>query len=118
MRNHILGAAFALLLPTLSAQAQDAAAGKKVFTACKACHAFGKNGLGPNLTGVVGRKAASVKGYNYSNALKKSGITWDEANLKEWLTGPAANKVKGTKMPYQGLKDDKKVADVMPAWQP
>jgi cytochrome c len=113
MRTHIVAVAFALLLPTLSAQAQDAAAGEKAFTACKACHAFGKNGVGPNLTGVVGRKSASVEGYNYSTALKESGITWDEANLKEWLIGPAANKVKGTKMVYQGLKDDKKVADVI-----
>jgi cytochrome c len=112
MRHLILGAAFALMLP-LSAQAQDAAAGEKAFTACKACHAFGKNGVGPNLTGVVGRKAASVEGYNYSAALKDSGITWDEANLKEWLIGPATNKVKGTKMVYQGLKDEKKTADVI-----
>ena len=112
MRHVILGAAFALILP-LSAQAQDAAAGEKAFVACKACHAFGKNGVGPNLTGVVGRKAASLEGYTYSAALKDSGITWDEANLKEWLIGPAANKVKGTKMVYQGLKDDKKTADVI-----
>ena len=112
MRHLILGAAFALLLP-LSAQAQDAAAGEKAFTACKACHAFGKNGVGPNLTGVVGRKAASVEGYSYSAALKDSGLTWDEANLKEWLIGPAANKVKGTKMVYPGLKDEKKTADVI-----
>lgn len=112
MRHLILGAALALMLP-VSAQAQDAAAGEKAFAPCKACHAFGKNGVGPNLTGVVGRKSASVEGYNYSAALKDSGITWDEANLKEWLTGPAANKVKGTKMVYQGLKDEKKVADVI-----
>ncbi|KQP07935.1 cystathionine beta-lyase [Methylobacterium sp. Leaf99] len=113
MRPHLLAAAFAIILPTFSAQAQDAAAGEKVFTACKACHALGKNSVGPNLVGVVGRKAASYEGYNYSTALKESGITWDEANLKEWLTGPAANKVKGTKMVYQGLKDEKKVADVI-----
>ena len=84
MRHLILGAAFALLLP-LSAQAQDAAAGEKAFTACKACHALGKNGVGPNLVGVVGRKAASYEGYSYSAALKDSGITWDEANLKEGI---------------------------------
>lgn len=112
MRHLILGAAFALLLP-LSAQAQDAAVGEKTFSACKACHALGKNAVGPNLVGVVGRKAGTYEGYNYSSALKESGIVWDEANLKEWLTGPAANKVKGTKMVYQGLKDEKKVADVI-----
>ena len=113
MRYPMLGAIIAVLFPVVAHAEGDAAAGEKAFTACKACHAFGKNGVGPNLTGVVGRKAASVEGYNYSAALKESGITWDEANLKEWLTGPAANKVKGTKMVYQGLKDDKKVADVI-----
>lgn len=112
MRHLILGAALALMLP-LTAQAQDAAAGEKTFSACKACHALGKNSVGPNLIGVVGRKAGTYEGYSYSAALKDSGIVWDEANLKEWLIGPASNKVKGTKMVYQGLKDDKKVADVI-----
>ena len=114
MRQLILGAALAALLP-FAAQAQsagDAAAGEKVFAPCKACHAFGKNGVGPDLKGVVGRKAGVHEGYNYSAALKGSGITWDEANLKEWLKDPKA-KVPGNKMVYPGLKDDKKLADVI-----
>lgn len=113
MRQLILGAALAVLMP-IAAQAEgDAAAGEKAFAPCKACHNFEKNGVGPSLKGVVGRKAASAEGYSYSQALKDSGITWDEANLKEWLIGPATNKVKGTKMAYPGLKDDKKVEDVI-----
>ena len=111
MRHLILGAALALLLP-VSAQAQDAAAGEKAFAPCKACHAFGKNGVGPDLKGVVGRKAGSHEGYNYSAAVKGSGVTWDEANLKEWLKDPKA-KVPGNKMVYPGLKDDKKLEDVI-----
>ena len=88
MRYIMLGAIVAALFP-LAAQAEgDAAAGEKAFAPCKACHAFGKNGVGPNLTGVVGRKAASEEGYTYSAALKGSGITWDEANLHEWLKNP------------------------------
>ncbi|MGU3536558.1 c-type cytochrome [Methylobacterium sp. A54F] len=111
MRHLILGAALALLLP-VSAQAQDAAAGEKAFAPCKACHAFGKNGVGPDLKGVVGRKAGSHEGYNYSAALKGSGLTWDEANLKEWIKDPKA-KVPGNKMVYPGLKDDKKLDDLI-----
>ena len=111
MRHLILGAALALLLP-VSAQAQDAAAGEKAFAPCKACHAFGKNGVGPDLKGVVGRKAGSHEGYNYSAAVKGSGVTWDEANLKEWLKDPKA-KIPGNKMVYPGLKDDKKLNDLI-----
>lgn len=113
MRHLILGAAFALLLPVAAQAEGDAAAGEKVFTACKACHNFEKNGVGPNLKGIVGEKAGEGRdGYAFSAALKGSGITWDEANLKEWLKDPKA-KVPGTKMVYPGLKDEKKVDDVI-----
>ena len=65
MRHTLFAALVAVLVP-LAAQAEgDAAAGEKAFAPCKACHAFGKNGVGPNLTGVVGRKAASEEGYTY-----------------------------------------------------
>ncbi|WP_132252192.1 MULTISPECIES: c-type cytochrome [Methylobacterium] len=114
MRSVIFSAALALLLPAAaSAQdAGDAAAGEKAFAPCKACHAFDKNGVGPNLTGVVGRKAASAEGYTYSPALKNSGITWDQANLHEWLKNPKT-KVPGTKMVFAGYPDDKKINDVI-----
>jgi cytochrome c len=114
MRHLVLGAVMAVLIP-LSAHAQEAgdvAAGEKAFAPCKACHNFQKNGVGPDLKGVVGRKAGTYEGYNYSAALKNSGITWDEANLHEWLKNPKA-KVPGTKMIFQGYPDDKKVTDVI-----
>jgi len=114
MRHLILGAAFALLLPVAAQAEGDAAAGEKAFAPCKSCHNFEKNGVGPQLKGIVGEKAGQGRdGYAFSEPLKNSGITWDEANLKEWLIGPASNKVKGTKMAYPGLKDDKKVEDVI-----
>ena len=87
------------------AQAQDAAAGEKIFTRCRPCHQIGegaKNLVGPELNGIVGRKAGSAEGYNYSDANKNSGITWDEATLKEYLKNPKA-KVPGTKMIFAGL---------------
>lgn len=86
------------------ARAQDAAAGEKVFGVCKACHQIGetaKNGVGPVLNGVIGRKAGSVPGYSYSAANKDSGITWDEATFREYIKDPKA-KVPGTKMIYAG----------------
>ncbi len=113
MRHLILGAALAALLPLAAHAEGDAAAGEKAFAPCKSCHNFEKNGVGPNLKGVVGQKAGQhAEGYAYSDALKNSGITWDEANLKEWLANPKG-KVAGTKMVYPGLKDEKKVEDVI-----
>ncbi len=112
MRYPMLGLLVALTFPVAAHAEGDAAAGEKAFAPCKACHAFGKNGVGPNLTGVVGRKAASEEGYHYSDALKASGITWDEANLHAWLKNPKA-KVPGTKMIFAGYPDDKKIDDLI-----
>lgn len=103
MRKWVLAIAMIAAAPTVAMSA-DADAGKTIFNKCKACHQVGKNGVGPHLDGVVGRKAGSVEGYNYSEALKKSGITWDEAALDKWLQGPAKD-VPGTKMIFAGIKD-------------
>lgn len=90
------------------ALAGDAAAGEKVFAKCKACHQVGetaKNAVAPHLNGLNGRKAGSVEGYNYSEPMKGSGITWDEASFKEFIKNPKA-KVPGTKMIFQGLASE------------
>ncbi len=97
------------------ARAQDAEAGQKAFIVCRACHQIGptaKNGVGPELNGVVGRKAGTVAGYSYSEANKTSGITWDEATLATYLGNPQAV-VKGTKMIFAGIHDPAKVQDVI-----
>jgi cytochrome c len=96
-------------------RAQDAAAGEKVFGVCKACHQIGetaKNGVGPQLNGIIGRKAGTVPSYNYTAANKDSGITWDEATFREYIKNPKA-KIPGTKMIYAGLKDEKKTDDLL-----
>jgi cytochrome c len=96
-------------------RAQDAAAGEKVFGVCKACHQIGenaKNGVGPVLNGLIGRKSGSVPGYSYSAANKDSGITWDEATFREYIKDPKA-KIPGTKMIYAGLKDEQKTNDLV-----
>lgn len=104
----LLGAA------TVSAQAQDAAAGEKVYAVCRACHQVGetaKNGVGPKLNGLFGRKAGTVEGYKYTDANMNSGITWDEAIFAEYIRDPRA-KIPGTKMVYAGLKDEQRVKDL------
>jgi cytochrome c len=90
-------------------------AGANVFKKCLACHRIGagaKNGVGPELNGVVGRVAGTVTGYEYSEALKTSGLTWDAATLMQWVKGPKAV-VAGTKMNFLGLATDQEAADVI-----
>jgi cytochrome c len=94
--------------------AGDPAAGEKVFAKCKACHQVGenaKNAIAPELNGIDGRKAASVEGYNYSEALKNLGVTWDEASFLEFIKNPKA-KAPGTKMVFQGLPSETDAANV------
>jgi cytochrome c len=114
MRLFVLSAA--LLLTGLGgAQAQDAAAGERVFAQCRACHQVGetaKNAVGPVLNGLFGRKSGTVEGYNYSPANKNSGITWDEATFRDYIKDPRA-KIPGTKMIYAGLKDEQRVTDLV-----
>lgn len=107
MRTFVLAAALVAAMP-VAAQAADAEAGKAVFGKCKACHQTGpgaKNVVGPHLDGVFGRVAGSLPDFKYSDALKNSGITWDEAKLHEWLKDPK-KLVPGNKMVFMGLKDD------------
>lgn len=97
------------------AQAQDAAAGEKVFNVCRACHQVGetaKNTVGPILNGLFGRKSGSIPGYNYTDANKNSGITWDEATFSEYIKDPRA-KIPGTKMVFAGLKDETRIKDLI-----
>jgi cytochrome c len=96
----------------------DVAHGEQVFKQCKVCHQVGptaKAGVGPAQNGVIGSKAGSRAGYNYSPAMKEAGekgLVWDEATLDKYLTDPKAV-VPGTKMVFPGLKNEKDRQDVI-----
>jgi cytochrome c len=113
MTRSVRAAVCALTLAALStaAAAQDAEKGEGVFKACKACHQAGegaKNAVGPQLNGIVGRKAGTVEGYNYSEANKEAGaggLVWTEEQLFKYLEKPLVFMPK-TKMAYAGLKDE------------
>jgi cytochrome c len=80
--------------------------GEKVFKKyCTACHTVepGKNKIGPSLSGVVGRKAGTAPGFQYSDAMKNSGITWSDEELEKYLADPKAT-VPGNKMAFAGVK--------------
>lgn len=90
--------------------------GQKLFKAkcaqCHACEPGAKQGQGPNLHGMFGRKAGTVPGYQYSTAQETSGIVWNEAFLVEYLYKPKEY-VPGTKMIFGGLKKDKEISDLV-----
>jgi nitrite reductase (NO-forming) len=92
----------------------DAVAGRQVFRKCQACHSTqaGKNLLGPTLAGVIGRKAGSVSGYDYSQAMRQANITWDIGTLDAYLADPQKI-VPGNKMPFPGLKTEQERKDVI-----
>lgn len=92
-----------------AAAVADAGAKPAAFAQCAACHAVepGKHGIGPSLAGVYGTKAGEIAGYAFSDKLKASGLTWDDATLDQWLAGPM-KMVPGTKMTYAGLSDPAK----------
>jgi cytochrome c len=97
-----------------AALAQDAAAGKSSFNKCLACHAVGdgaKNKVGPQLNGLDGRNSGTAPDYSYSDANKNSGITWNEAQFKEYIKDPKA-KIPSTKMAFAGIKNEKEINDL------
>lgn len=101
-----------------SAQAGDAAAGQRVFNQCRACHTpdqGGRNGVGPNLWGVVGRPAASIEGFRYSANMRElaaGGLAWNEDRLRAYITNPKAVVPQGS-MSYPGLRNEEQLNNLI-----
>jgi cytochrome c len=105
-------ALLAVVNPSSSAAGADAGTGKDVFERrCSGCHAADTSKEGPLLRGVVGRKAGTVSGFQYSDALRASGVTWNEGLLMKWLENPDAM-VKGTDMEFKVSKAEEREAVV------
>ncbi|MBP2161054.1 MULTISPECIES: cytochrome c family protein [Asticcacaulis] len=106
-------ATLTLAQPALADPAGDAVAGKKAYAACGVCHAVvaNKNGVGPSLFGIVGKTAGSAPGFKYSDAMKAAG-KWTPEKLDAFLADPKKT-VPGNKMPFAGMKDPKRRADVV-----
>jgi cytochrome c len=97
---------------SMGAAASDTGSGKDVFDRrCAGCHAVDTNKEGPALRGVVGRKAGTADGFQYSDALRASGITWNEGLLVRWLENPDGM-VKGTDMEFRVSKAEEREAVV------
>lgn len=103
-----------MLLFAGSAMADDPEPGAAELQKCKICHSLEKGGpnrVGPNLYGVFGRKAGTVAGFNYSDAMKASGIVWDDETLMQFLRDPR-DSMPGNRMSFPGIKDDAVLADL------
>jgi cytochrome c len=110
----LLAASAVALSSALPASAQDAAAGKRVFNQCGMCHQVGPTARSisaPVLNGLFGRVAGSVEGYRYSDAMKGSGLTWDEDTFREYVKDPQAI-VPGSMM-FARLEDQKRIEDLI-----
>jgi cytochrome c len=117
MKTASIGMAGAMLaLSITGAQAAgDAGRGAALFNRCALCHNNAKgapNKIGPNLFGVVGRKAGTYPGFSYSSAMKSAKFAWTPARLDAWLAGPQ-NVVPGNAMPFAGIADAKQRADLV-----
>jgi cytochrome c len=114
------GAALAALAFAASAMAAtpaaqgDAANGKAIYERCAACHALAYDRTGPRHCGLIGRRAGSVKGFDYSDAMKRSTLVWSAATLDRFLADPLAV-VPGTSMGYAGIDNPQERADLI-AW--
>lgn len=115
--DRLLFVAFAAVLVSSPAGAQQdsVARGERDFRVCAACHSLDpdRNMTGPSLANLWGRKAASLPSFErYSDALKASGIIWDDRSLDAWLTDPA-RMVPDNEMPFEGIKDSRVRADLL-----
>jgi cytochrome c len=107
-----LGAALLLAGSSAAKADGDPAKGEEIYRRCQGCHSIDRNRIGPMHKGLFGRKAGSVPGFAYSDAMKNSGIVWNEQTLDQFLQGPR-KMVPGTKMTYAGVSDPQERTDLI-----
>jgi cytochrome c len=112
LRACIGGLALALLLAGAASAEGDPAKGEQIYHRCQGCHSIDRNRIGPMHKGLFGRPAGSVPGFDYSAAMKNSGIVWTAATLDLFLQGPR-QMVPGTKMTFVGLPKAQDRADLI-----
>ena len=115
MRNWVL-MTLALLVHGVAYGGGDATVGKKYFASwCGNCHKVGtyaRGSFGPELNAIFGRKAGATEDFNYSEAMKASGIVWNEETLAAYLKDPD-KVVPGTKMRFWGMSNEQQIADLL-----
>ena len=108
LNQHLCRTALASMVAISGLVAQaapaDALRGEQVYARCLACHALATDRVGPRHCGLIGRRAATVAGFDYSVAMKKSGLVWDEKTLDLFLKKPL-KLVPGSSMTYDGVPD-------------
>ena len=95
-----------------AAAAGDPARGEDLYSRCIACHALKQDRVGPRHCDLIGRRAGSVPGFEYSSAMKESKLVWNEKTLDRFLADPVKT-VPGTTMTYAGVSDAKERADLI-----
>jgi cytochrome c len=112
VQRSALAVALALAAGPVAGVDGDAARGEQLYARCLACHALGYDRVGPRHCGLLGRRAGSVPGFDYSAAMKNSGIVWTARALDRFLAAPL-EVVPGTTMTYAGVADPKERADLI-----
>ena len=112
MRHTALAVALALAAGAAAGAGGKPARGEQLYARCLACHALAYDRVGPRHCGLLGRRAGSVPGFDYSAAMKKSGIVWTAKALDRFLADPL-RRVPGTTMTYAGVANAKERADLI-----
>lgn len=105
---------FPLSLPVAATTPPDLTAGEASYTKCVGCHSPAYNRTGPLHCGLLGRKSGTVRGYDYSPAMRAAGLTWDSDTLERFLAAPLAM-LPGTTMGFAGIFDDEERRNLV-AW--
>jgi cytochrome c len=112
VRPSAMAATLALFAAASASAAPDPVRGEQLYVRCMACHAVASDRVGPRHCGLFGRLAGSVPNFDYSPAMKKSGIVWNDKTLDRFLAKPLAM-VPGSTMTYDGVADPKDRADLV-----